>query len=313
MSTLKYKEGDKFAPIPPNEAGLQTVTAEPWLQVHKTKALHGEGTCFDKDGNLYFTIIYEGKVCRIDAKTKKISTIFHDAEMKIPAVKIHKDGRLFVCALNRIKEGRVFAINPDGTEYEDIVVGYSIDDLCFDENGGFYFTDLRGDAFDPIGGVYYVSPDFKKVTPFMQHMAGPNGVAMSPDYSTLWVTESHTGRIHRVMVKGKNFTTKNVVYTTTGFYGPDSCEIDSDGNLYIAMYGQGKVIILNSFGYPIGQILMPGRDKGENLVVTHTDICPGTDDIYIIACDDNGDNGCWIYKTKAFASANMNNFQFMKG
>lgn len=311
MNTLRYKEGDQFAPIPPNELGLQTVTAEPWLQVHSTRALHGEGTCFDKDGNLYFTIIYEGKVCRIDAKTNEITTIFQDEEMKIPAVKLHKDGRLFVCCLNRIKEGRIFAMNPDGTGYEDIVVGYSIDDLAFDENGGFYFTDLRGDATNPIGGVYYVTPDFKKVTPFMPNMAGPNGVAMSPDYSTLWVTESHTGRIHRIMVKGKNFTTKNVVYTTTGFYGPDSCEVDGDGNLYISMYGQGKVLILNSFGYPIGQILMPGREQGLNLVVTHTDIKPGTDDIYIIACDDNGDEGCQIFKTKAFAKANENNYQFL--
>lgn len=312
MDKLIYKSGDKFAPIPPNEAGLQTVTAEHFLQVHKTRALHGEGTCFDKEGNLYFTIIYEGKVCKLDVRTREITTIFHDEERKIPAVKIHKDGRLFVCCLNRIKEGRVFAINPDGSGYEDIIIGYSIDDLAFDENGGFYFTDLRGDAMNPIGGVYYVSPDYKKVTPFMPNMAGPNGVAISPDFSVLWVTESHTGRIHRVMLKGKNFTTKNVVYTTTGFYGPDSCEVDADGNLYIAMYGQGKVIVLNNFGYPIGQILMPNRDLGNNLVVTHTDICPGTDDIYIMCCDDNGDEGCWLFKAKAFAEANTNTYQYLE-
>ncbi len=311
MNTLAYRLGDQFAPIPPDEKDLQSVTANYWLQIHQTQALHGEGTCFDREGNLYFTIIYEGRVCRIDAKTKKIATIFHDEERKIPSVKIHKDGRLFVSCLNRVKEGCVFAINPDGSNYEDIVVGYSIDDIAFDEKGGFYFTDLRGDATNPIGGVYYVSPDFKKVSPFMPNMAGPNGVAISPDYSVLWVTESHTGRVHRVMLKGKNYTTKNVVYTTTGFYGPDSCEIDRDGNLYISMYGQGKVLILNHFGYPIGQVLMPNREQGHNLVVTHTDICPGTDDLYIIACDDNGDEGCWIFKTKAFAKSNDRSFQFL--
>lgn len=301
MSGLVYREGDQSVPIPPVEAGLQTVTADYWLQIHDKQSLHGEGICFDKDGNLYFTIIYEGKVCRIDGKTKEITTIFEDPEMKCASVKIHKDGRLFISCLNRIKKGRVFAINPDGTGYEDIVIGYSIDDLAFDEEGGFYFTDLVGDATHPIGGVYYVSPDFKEVKPYMPDMAGPNGIAISKDYDVMWVTESHTGRIHRVMLKGKNFATKNVVYTITGFYGPDSCELDNDGNLYIAVYGQGRVLVLNKNGLPIGQILLPNREH--NLWVTHTDIRPGTNELYIIAADDTGSDGCWIFKTQAFAKA----------
>ncbi len=301
MSGLVYRAGDQGVPIPPVEAGLQTVTADYWLQIHDKQALHGEGTCFDKDGNLYFTIIYEGKVCCVDGKTKEITTIFEDPEMKCASVKIHKDGRLFISCLNRVKKGRVFAMNPDGTGYEDIVIGYSIDDLAFDEEGGFYFTDLVGDATHPIGGVYYVSPDFKEVKPYMPDMAGPNGIAISKDYDVMWVTESHTGRIHRVMLKGKNFATKNVVYTITGFYGPDSCELDDDGNLYVAVYGQGRVLVLNKNGLPIGQVLLPNREH--NLWVTHTDIRPGTNELYIIAADDTGDDGCWIFQTEAFAKA----------
>lgn len=310
MDGLIYRDGDRNVPIPPVERNLQTVTADYWLQIHNKQALHGEGTCFDKDGNLYFTIIYEGKVCRIAAGTKEIETIFHDEDYKCASVKIHRDGRLFISCLNRVKEGRVFAINPDGSGYEDIVVGHSIDDLAFDEDGGFYFTELIGDATNPIGGIYYVSPDFKKITPYMTGMAGPNGIAISPDYDVLWITESHTGRIHRVMLKGKNYTTKNVVYTITGFYGPDSCEVDGDGNLYIAVYGQGRILVLNKNGLPIGQVLLPNRDKEHNLWVTHTDIKPGTNDLYIIAADDTGDEGCWLFTTKAFSQANTNTFQY---
>ena len=62
MERLAYRKGDRFAPIPPAEAGLQTVTAEHFLKVHDIRALHGEGTCFDKDGNLYFSMYGQGKV-----------------------------------------------------------------------------------------------------------------------------------------------------------------------------------------------------------------------------------------------------------
>jgi lactonase len=36
---------------------------------------------------------------------------------------------------------------------------------------------------------------------------------------------------------------------------------DSDGNLYVAMYGQGRVLVFNKNGIPMGQVLLPGRDE----------------------------------------------------
>ena len=60
-----------------------------------------------------------------------------------------------------------------------------------------------------------------------------------------------------------------IPYYFTGHEGPDSCCIDSDDNLYVAMYGQGRVLVFNKRGYPIGQILIPGRDEGHMLRSTH--------------------------------------------
>jgi len=309
MKGFEYRRGDKYAPIPPNEQGLPTVEADYWLQVHKVQGLHTEGLCFDRAGNLYYTVLYGGSVCRIDMDTMKIETVYHDDNIKPASVKIHKDGRIFVSCLNKDgRPGGIFTINPDGTGYTDIVKGHSIDDLAFDKDGGFYFSELIGDDTNPTGAVYYVDPEYKEVSPFMTGMATPNGVAMSTDESVLWVTESHRSRIHRVM--RTSYKTSNVVYTTTGFYGPDSCEIDEDDNLYVAMCGQGKVLVFNYYGYPIGQILLPKRDEGLNLWCTHTYIRPDTRELYIISCDDNGDEGSWIFKAEAFAKSNSNNFQY---
>jgi lactonase len=50
---------------------------------------------------------------------------------------------------------------------------------------------------------------------------------------------------------------------------------DADGNLYVAMYGQGRVLVFNGKGIPIGHILLPGRDSGHNLHSTNLAIKPG--------------------------------------
>ena len=66
---------------------------------------------------------------------------------------------------------------------------------------------------------------------------------------------------------------------------PDSARTDSDGNVYVAMYGQGRVLVFNKNGIPIGQVLLPRRDEGQNLESTSLAIKPDTNDRYIVTND----------------------------
>ena len=116
--------------------------------------------------------------------------------------------------------------------------------MVFDSKGGFYFTDFRGYSTNPKGGVYYVSPDFKTVTPVIQNISVANGVALSTDEKILWVTETTTNRLHRIQLEDDGVTVPfgaTIPYYFTGHEGPDSVCIDSDDNLYVAMYGQEGV------------------------------------------------------------------------
>jgi len=76
--------------------------------------------------------------------------------------------------------------------------GYVPNDLVFDSDGGFYFTDFRGTSTDTTGGVYYVSPDFKTITPVLSHISEANGIALSPDGKRLWATEFGRNLLHRI-------------------------------------------------------------------------------------------------------------------
>ncbi|EHY93534.1 MULTISPECIES: SMP-30/gluconolactonase/LRE family protein [Staphylococcus] len=318
LPVLAYKDGENsVAPIPAHEQQLPTVTAEPWLEISK-QGLQLEGLCFDRQGNLLLCEVFGGTIFHVNLSDKKVTELFKSHKQNPAAVKIHKDGRLFVCYLGDFEStGGIFMVDADGNDAQDIVsdIGteYCIDDLVFDSKGGFYFTDFRGYSTNLKGGVYYVSPDFKSITPVIQNLAVANGVALSTDEKTLWVTETNANRLHRIDLLEDGVTIApfgaSIPYYFTGHEGPDSCCIDSDDNLYVAMYGQGKVLVFNKKGSPIGQILMPGRDQGHMLRSTHPAFIPGTDQLIICANDIENDGGSWIYTVKAFAKGHQS-YQF---
>ena len=293
------------SPIPENERNLPTVVAEPYFKV-SDKGLQLEGPVFDRNGNLFFVDVWSGSVFKL-TPDKHLSTVLGANKLGSAGLAIHKDGRIFIACLGDFKVGSVVAIKPDGSGMETIIPtskGYLVDDLVFDDKGGFYFTDFRGSAFEPRGGVYYVAPpDYNTITPVLTNMAIANGVALSPDGKTLWTDETAGNRLYRVSLTDATtiapFGT-SIPYRFTGCLGADSIRVDSEGNVYVAIYDQGRYLVFNKDGNPIGQILIPGRDKGHNMRSTSMAIKPGTDDMYLVTNDGDGGEGAQIFTCKAF-------------
>lgn len=294
-------------PIPPSERGLQTVVAEPWFKVSAVRMVL-EGPCFERNGNLLFADVYGGRVLRL-TPDKQLSTVVTQKNLGPGGLAVHKDGRIFIAAVGDLKgSGSIVTVNADGSGMQTIIpteAGYLPNDLVFDANGGFYFTDFRGNSTDPKGGVYYVAPDEKTITPVLSHLRMANGIALSPSGNELWVTEFGRNRLHRAQLVGA--TSIAPIYTGIAYHftglAPDSMRADSDGNLYVAMYGQGRVLVFNRNGIPIGQVLLPGRDEGHNLESTNMAIKPGTNDLYIVTTDSEGGQGATIFHAKTFAKA----------
>lgn len=294
-------------PIPPGERGVQTVIAAPWFKV-SSEALALEGPAFDRAGSLLFTDASHGQVFRL-TPDRQLTKVVGPNTLGLGGLALHRDGRIFAAGTgNMTSGGSVIAVNPDGTGLTPIVppaAGYVVNDLVFDAQGGFYFTDFRGSSTDPQGGVYYVAPDLRAITPVLPHLAMANGVALSPDGKTLWVTEFSRNLLHRVELQDAITPTTlgtAVAYHFTG-PAPDSLRIDSDGNVYVALYGQGRVLVLNPHGIPIGQVLLPGRDEGHNLNSTSMALRPGTNELYIVTHDSRGQQGAAIFQARAFAPA----------
>lgn len=304
--SLSYQSGiEGPAPIPPSEQSLQSVTAEPWFKV-SDDGLQLEGPAFDSNGNLYFVEVFGGRIFKL-TPDKELTTILGENDLAPAGLAIHQDGRLYIAGLGNFQDtGSVVSIRPDGTDMQTVVgpeQGYLPDDLVFDDQGGFYFTDFRGTSTEKTGGVYYVSPDQSEVTPILPNMAIANGVALGPKGKFLWTTEFSAGRLHRVGMSDATtiapFGT-SVTYQFTG-PAPDSIRTDQDGNVYVAMYGQGRILAFNGNGMPIGQILLPGREKGHNLRSTSMAFRPGTNELLIFTNDWDKGEGSQIFRAEGFA------------
>ena len=292
-------------PVPPGEQGLATKSAEQWLTVApKNDVL--EGAIFDSRGNLLFCDVTERKIMQM-TPDKKLSTLVELPELGAGGIAFNKDGRLFMAALDLAKgEGAILAWSPETGKIETIIpveAGYWPNDLVFAPDGGFYFSNFRRSNAQPAGGIYYVSPDSKEITPVIPNLDQANGVALSPDGKTLWATEFAKNRLHRAVLADPVTISPIGAAIPYHFSGitPDSMRIDKSGNVYVAIYGQGRVLIFNDLGIPIGQILLPERENGKNLLSTSLAINPDSRDLYVVSSNAKKSQPAAIFKGEALA------------
>jgi gluconolactonase len=156
-------------------------------------------------------------------------------------------------------------------------------DLVFDRDGGFWFTDhgTHGERQGDVGGVYYAKPDGSQITEAIWGLNMPNGIGLSPDGGTLYVAETFTGRLWSWPVKGPGEVEPalglvehggTLVAGLPGLQLFDSLGVDAEGNVCVA------TIIVTGGG------ITSISPDGENIELTEcgdpltTNICWGGDD-----------------------------------
>ena len=294
---------ESVVPIPPELVTLPTIEAEPWFQLDPSPDILLEGPAFDREGDLFVTSPSAGTVFRITPE-KQMSVIFNNENIKVDGSAFHRDSRLFIACLT----GELLTINPDGYKTTITYPKYqghslSMNDLVFDSKGNIYVTDFIGTVAEPTGGVFRISANARTVKSVALHLASPNGISLSPEGNILWVGESTRNSVLRIALLEDGLTYNPVagiipVYYSTGCPGPDSNKVDSAGNLYQCIMGQGRIIVLNAHGIPLANVVVPGRDAGKSLRTTNLAFKPGTSEGYITS---SGEGGAWIYTFNGLA------------
>jgi gluconolactonase len=134
-------------------------------------------------------------------------------------------------------------------------------DICVDAHGGFYVTDgfsVQGRSRS-MTGVLYGTPD-GQLREIVYPLELPNGVALSPDGSKLYVAETRTRRIweFEVLGPGRLGAARGLATVPSGgpmnFGGADGLCVASDGTIIVATVGTGGVTAFSPDGRLLGAI-----------------------------------------------------------
>ncbi len=142
-------------------------------------------------------------------------------------------------------------------------------DLCFGPDSALYLTDsgvviqefapnnrIRADYLSvPYDGrVYRVDVESGRVTKIDGDIKFTNGIAFGPD-NLLYVNETLTGNIYSYGWKNGGIAGSRVLFgnvirpdAPSGWKGPDGMAFGTDGRLYVAVFGQGDVTVLDTQG-----------------------------------------------------------------
>ncbi|MBM3674154.1 MAG: SMP-30/gluconolactonase/LRE family protein [Actinobacteria bacterium] len=158
-------------------------------------------------------------------------------------------------------------------------------DLVFDADGGFWFTDhgkIRARERDH-GGLYYATPDGASITEVAYPLESPNGVGLSPEGDRVYVAETHTGRVYWWPVEGPGRVGQPnpvghgglLLAGLPGMQLLDSLAVDAAGNVVVGTIVNGGLTVIP-----------PDNDGGAERVehvalpdILVTNVCFGGDDL----------------------------------
>jgi gluconolactonase len=151
-------------------------------------------------------------------------------------------------------EGKKFSSPNDVTKMKNGVIFFT------DPPYGFKKFDDAPEKEISFNGVYRMGPD-GKVTAIEKELTRPNGVALSPDESLLYVAQSEgTKAIINVysLDKAGNVTAKKLFQDTTDLArpdapgAPDGLTVAADGTVFTS--GPGGVLVISKEGKRLGRI-----------------------------------------------------------
>jgi len=248
-----------------------------------------EGPTMGPDGTLYFSDLIitnpkrmkAGIIWNYNPQTGE-TKVFRSPSGMALGLAFDVDGNLLSCEGADFGGRRVIKTDMNNGK-STIVAGLfndrrfnSPNDLVIDNNGRIYFTDPRYFGKEPIeqpvDGVYRIDTD-GTVHLIIANASKPNGIAISPDYKTLYVANYFIGASNFLPEGFKGPTSEKsgaiLEYTllpdgSVQFKGilinlmnngPDGIKVDVEGNIYIAV--KGNIVVYSPKGEQIEEIEVP--------------------------------------------------------
>ncbi len=259
----------------------------------------------------------DGSVILVEIERKTLTRVSVDGEVSVIAdcgggpngAAFGPDGKMYICNNGGFEWSQSGPFKRPGEELAKDYVGGSIqsvdlatgsvetiytecdgeslkgpNDIVFDRQGGFYFTDLgkrRGRQIDR-GSLFYAKIDGSSITELIHPFDTPNGVGLSADEKKLYVAETNAARLWAFDIESPGVIKKDgpslfwpghLLHKFNGYERLDSLAVDSEGNVVVATLGTGCVTAISPTGQIRARVAVPEFD----LMVTN--VCFGGPDL----------------------------------
>ena len=253
-----------------------------------------EGPACATDGTVYFVDIPANEILRVDPMGARSVTTKSNATF---GLYLAKDGTLYGAQAN---PGAITKVDPasgsitvvcdkraEAHEKSGTALG-RLNDLVVDDDGGIWFTAPvlgRRREGAPPDAVYFVGKGASEAVEVVADakLRGPNGIHLSPDGKTLYVSPylSTTIMAYPIEAPGKLGPGREFYRIPGGTretIGGDGLTVDDKGNLYVAVPPRAAIFVISPEGKALGQIRFPERTSncalggkdGKTLYVTAT-------------------------------------------
>jgi gluconolactonase len=130
-------------------------------------------------------------------------------------------------------------------------------DLMFDSDGNFWFTDLgkTGEGCKYYGGLYCARPDGSAIARIYGKAISYNGVGVSPDMKTVYVADTFTARVY-AFDRRIEAQTPRWLANASGPSMFDSLAMSAAGNVCVATLMPGAITTVT----PTGEVSMQAMD-----------------------------------------------------
>jgi len=260
------------------------------------------------DGSLYFVGWVSNTLSKWDGK--KTTTLNSAVGCGHNGLALTKGKTFFLACTD--ERGAILELDRSGRElrrWETDDQGHPFDgginDIVVTASGGAYAT-LFGHFVDPpttvMGKIFYLPPGAPGWKEVANDLSYANGIGVSPDQKTLYVSETVGNCILKFDInpdgsleRRANFALLNVLTRNkvdSWWLGPDSMKVDSKGNIYVAQWSGGKVLKIS----PAGKLLHV-FSIAAGTGTTNVAFGPGDKDLYVTVVKDPNDpkaRGCIV-------------------
>lgn len=130
-------------------------------------------------------------------------------------------------------------------------------DLAINDQGIIYLSDPNWEH--STGNIWMVNL-LGEISLLEANMGTANGIEVSPDGRTLYVNESVQRKVWQYSILDNGTVTNKKLLIDFDDFGLDGMRCDNQGNLYIARYGKGTIVIVSPEGKIVDEISLTGKN-----------------------------------------------------